>query len=94
MTRRTVDYAADIPERTPAEMLSILVRQLNRDVERIRIMGKDGTQSLPPDDEELFDRTIDRVTKLDRALRAAGGDAELEAMKKELTALNGGVGNP
>jgi hypothetical protein len=70
-------------------MMQILVDQVNRDCHRIYILGKGGSQSLPPDDEELLDRCIERVCKLDRALRAAGGDAELEAMKKELTTLKG-----
>lgn len=75
------------PKRTPAEMLEILATQVGRDVERIRVLGKEGADGLDADGQELLDTTLERVLKLSRAQRSADGDAETNELRKRIEAL-------
>lgn len=75
------------PERSPSEMLSILSRQVGRDVERIRVLGKEGRDSLTEELQDFFDATLDRVVKLSRAQKALDGDPETAEIRKRIAKL-------
>jgi hypothetical protein len=58
--------ACEPPERTPAEMLNVLSRIVNRKVEQLKTITRDGTVDLGPEYDDELDRTLDRVVKLVR----------------------------
>lgn len=58
--------ACEPPERTPAEMLDVLSRIVNRKVEALKTITRDGTVDLGPEFDDELDRCLDRVVKLVR----------------------------
>lgn len=74
---------SELPDRTPAEMLEVIRRILARDVERLRLLSKDGRESLPFDERELLDETLDRVLKLAREERQRQEDVDPSKLTTE-----------
>jgi hypothetical protein len=69
-TKRILVDEVEPPERTPAEMLAVLRRIVNRQVESLRVVTKDGLRDLGPLFDEMLDGTLERVCKLAREERA------------------------
>lgn len=58
------------PVRTPAEMLAVLHRIVNLQVETLNVLTKGGTVALDALFDEQLDATLERVCKLAREERA------------------------
>lgn len=69
-TKRILGDVVEPPERTPADMLAVLRRIVNRQVETLKTVTRDGTVDLGPLFDEMLDGTLERVCKLAREERA------------------------
>jgi hypothetical protein len=76
--------AAQVPERTPPEMLAVLTRIVGRQVERLNAATHGGAVDLAADREQELDQVLERVLKLVRQNRqVAEVDADLSQLTNE-----------
>lgn len=62
--------AVEPPDRTPAQMLAVLHRIVNRQVEALKTVTRNGTVDLDPAWDDYLDTLLARVVKLAQEDRA------------------------
>lgn len=68
------------PNRSPGEMLALLSKIVNRQVDKLNTITLNGAVDLPPGYSEELDQVLDRVIKLSREERMNDTSANLTSL--------------